>query len=160
MIPYLKVFGYLIPTIAAVVGASVQGIAQPLKETHRVSLLVFLSAIIVHYIAFAADEMSQRNQANPSQLWGFIAIISGSLSTVSLVSILFTHSVAEIICYIALGCAAVIIVVYQYGSRHIRFMYKDINLLTNVIHFSLQSSPLNGEDDVLNLRVWLFQLAY
>ncbi|XP_052298454.1 uncharacterized protein LOC127902701 isoform X2 [Citrus sinensis] len=38
-IPHLKVFGYLIATIAAVLGASVEGIAQPLKETHRVCLL-------------------------------------------------------------------------------------------------------------------------
>ena len=110
-------------------GASIQGIAQPLKETHRVSLCVFLVAIIAHYIAFASEKVSQRNQANPSQLWGLIAIISGSLSTVSLASTFFTHSVAEIICYIALGCTAIIIVVYQYGSMFMdacRLIYDDI----------------------------------
>ncbi|XP_024957638.2 uncharacterized protein LOC112499238 [Citrus sinensis] len=125
----LNIFGYLTPTIAAVVDASIQGIAQPLKETHRVSLCVFLGAIIIHYIAFAADKMSQRNQANPSQFWGLIAIISGSLSTISLASTFFTYTVAEIICYIALGCAAIIIVVYQYGSRFMdacRWIYDDI----------------------------------
>lgn len=65
--PYLKVFGYLNPTIAAVVGANMQGTTKPLMETHRVSLCVFLAAIIVHYIAYAAHEMSQCNQANPSK---------------------------------------------------------------------------------------------
>lgn len=106
----------MIAIIAAAMGASVQGITKPLMETHKVSLCVFLAAIIVHYIAFAADKWSQHNQVNPSQFWGLIGVIFGSLSTVSLVSTFFTHSVAEIICYIALGCAAIIIVVYQYGS--------------------------------------------
>ncbi|XP_052298453.1 uncharacterized protein LOC127902701 isoform X1 [Citrus sinensis] len=124
-IPHLKVFGYLIATIAAVLGASVEGIAQPLKETHRVCLYVFLVAVIVQCIAFVA----QRNQANHSHFWGLIAVICGSLSAVSLIAAFFTHSVAEIICYIALGCAAIIIVVYQYGSMFInacRRIYDDI----------------------------------
>ena len=111
-VPHLKVFGFLITTIAAVLGASVQGMAQPLKETHRVCLYVFLVAIIVYCIAFVA----QRSQANHSHFWGLVAIICGSLSTVSVISGFFTHSVAEIICYITVGCAAIIIVVYQYGS--------------------------------------------
>ena len=97
-------------------GVNVQGTTKPLMETHRVSLCVLLVAIIIHYIAYAADKKSQRNQANPLQFWGLIAVISGSLSIVSLVSTFFTGSVAEIICYIALGSAAVIILVYKYGS--------------------------------------------
>ena len=89
------------------VGANLRGTTKLLMETHRVSLCLFLTTIIIHYIAFVADKRSQRNQANPSQLWGLIAIISGSLSTISLVSTFFTS--AEIICYIALGCAAIIL---------------------------------------------------
>ena len=99
--------------------------AQPLKETHRVCLYVFLVAIIVYCIAFVA----QRSQANHSHFWGLVAIICGSLSTVSVISGFFTHSVAEIICYITVGCAAIIIVVYQYGSTFMdtcRRIYHDI----------------------------------
>ena len=98
-------------------GANVQGTSKPLTETHRVSLCVSLVAIIIHYIAFAADNMPRRYQANSSQLCGLIAVIFGSLSIVSLVSIFFTQLIAEIICYIALSCTAVIIVVYQYGRK-------------------------------------------
>ena len=98
-------------------GANVQGTTKPLMETHKVSLCVSPVAIIVHYIAFAADNMSQRYQANSSQLWGFIAVIFGSLSVVSLVSTFFTQSIAKIICYIALSCTAIILVVYQYGRK-------------------------------------------
>lgn len=128
-IPYPKLFGYLIPTLAAIVGASVQGRTKPLTETHRVSLCVCLAAIIVHYIAFTADKKSQCNQANSSQFWGLIAVISGSLSAVALISTFFTHSAAEIICYIAFGCAALIILVYQNGSMLMdacRWMYHEI----------------------------------
>ena len=103
------------------------GTTKQLKETHGVSLYVFLATTIIHYIAFVADKMSQCNQANPSQFWGLISIISGSLSTISLVSTFFTS--AEIICYIALGCATIIIVVYQYGiifTNVCRGFYDDI----------------------------------
>ena len=98
-------------------GVNVQGTTEPLMETHRVSLCVSLVAIIFHYIAFAADNMSQCYQANSSQLWGLIAVIFGSLSVVSLVSTFFTQSVAKIICYVALSCGAIIIVVCQYGRK-------------------------------------------
>ena len=128
-IPYPKVFGYLIPTLAAVVGANVQGTTKPLINTHRVSLCVFLVAIIIHYIAFAADKMSQRNQANFSQVWGLTAVTSGSLSAVALISTFCINSVAEIICYIALSCAVIIIVVYQCGRKFVvtcRRLYHDI----------------------------------
>ena len=116
-IPYPQVFGYLIPTLATIMGAYVQGTTKSLMETHRVSLCVSLVAIIVHYIAFAADKMPRRHQANFSQLWGLIAIVFGSLSAVSLISTFFTQSVAEIICYVALSCTAIIIVVYQYVRK-------------------------------------------
>ena len=116
-ISYPKVFGYLIPTLVSVVSVNVQGTTKPLMETHRVSLCVSLVAIIVHYVAFAADNISRRRQANSSQLWGLIAIIFGSLSAVSLVSTFFTQIIAEIICYIALSSSAIIMVVYQYGRK-------------------------------------------
>ena len=116
-IPYPKFFECLIPTLLAVMGATVQGTTKPLMETHKVSLYVSLVAIIVHYIAFAADNISQRYQANSSQLWGLVAIIFGSLSVVSLVSTFFKQSAVEIICYIALSCTAIILVVYQYGRK-------------------------------------------
>ena len=100
--------------------ANVQGTNESLMETRRVSLCVSLVAIIFYYIAFAADNISQRYQAKFSQLCGPIALIFGSLSVASLVSTFFTQSVAEVICYVALGCSgstAIIMVAYQYGRK-------------------------------------------
>lgn len=71
-------------------------------------------AIIFHGVAFVAhDYKSQCDQANSSQLCGLVAIILGSLSAVSLVSIFFTHPFAKIFIYIAWSCTVVIIVVYH-----------------------------------------------
>ena len=130
-------------------GANVQGTIKPLIETHRVSLCVFLVAIIIHYIAFAADKTSQRNQANSSWFWGLTAVISGSLSAVALISTFFTHSVAEIICYITLGGAAIIIVVYQYGRKFVvacRWLYRDI--LKPIFSKTLEWFQVNNNNNI------------
>lgn len=122
-------FGYLIPTLAAVVGANVQGTSKPLIETHRVSLCAFLVATIFYCIALAADYKSQHNQAKSSQFCGLIAVISGSLSAISLISTFFTNSIAEILLYNAWSCAAIIIVVYQYGRKFMvacHWLYEEI----------------------------------
>ncbi|KAK2650624.1 hypothetical protein Ddye_018113 [Dipteronia dyeriana] len=85
--PYHAVFGFLIPLIIAVLQVNNQGINKYSFETHPANLWVFLLATFVYYVAFAADIQSKFYSTKYGKLSSFVAVISGSLSSVSLVSI-------------------------------------------------------------------------
>ncbi|TXG62634.1 hypothetical protein EZV62_009628 [Acer yangbiense] len=84
--PYHAVFGFLIPLLIALLQVNIQGINKYSFETHPANLWVFLLSTSVYCVAFAADIQSKSYSANYTQLFSFVAVISGSLSSVSLVS--------------------------------------------------------------------------
>ncbi|KAK3195132.1 hypothetical protein Dsin_026442 [Dipteronia sinensis] len=83
LMPYHAVFGFLIPLLVAVLQMNNQGTNNYSFETHPANLWVFLLATLVYCFAFVADIKSQ--YYNPS--YAQLAVISGSLSSVSLISL-------------------------------------------------------------------------
>ncbi|KAK2650614.1 hypothetical protein Ddye_018103 [Dipteronia dyeriana] len=86
-IPYHTVFGFQIPLLIALLQVNNQGTNKYSFETHPANLWVFLPATFVYCVAFAADMKSNFYSTNYAKLSRFVAVISGSLSYVSLISI-------------------------------------------------------------------------
>ena len=86
---YHEVFGFLIPLLVAVLQLQVnnQGTNKYSFETHPANLWVFLLATTVYCFAFVADIKSQYYNTSYAQLYSLLAVISGSLSSVSLISV-------------------------------------------------------------------------
>ncbi|KAK3195134.1 hypothetical protein Dsin_026444 [Dipteronia sinensis] len=80
--PYHAVFGFLIPLLVGVLQVNNQGF-----ETHPANLWAFLLATLVYCFAFVADFKSQYYNPSYAKLYGLVAVISGSLSSVSLISL-------------------------------------------------------------------------
>ncbi|KAK4847451.1 hypothetical protein QYF36_002032 [Acer negundo] len=86
--PYHAVFLFLNPLLVAVLqAANNQGTNRYSFETHPANLWVFLLATIVYCFAFVADIKSQDYNTSYAQLYSLVAVISGSLSSVSLISV-------------------------------------------------------------------------
>ncbi|KAJ4717540.1 hypothetical protein OWV82_012401 [Melia azedarach] len=114
---YPQVFGYLIPVLVGILGASVQGSSKPLFETNIQNMWTFFIASVLYCCALAADYSSRERRTNSSsKIWSVIAVVSGSLSSVSVISIFLPHSISCIILYAAWISGAIIILVYQYGG--------------------------------------------
>ncbi|KAL5798827.1 hypothetical protein ACOSQ2_003647 [Xanthoceras sorbifolium] len=91
--PYHAVFGFLIQLLIAVLQVNNQGTNKYSFETHPANLCAFLLATLVYCLAFAADIKSRFYNPRPSyaQLSSLVAVISGSLSSVSLISIFLPY---------------------------------------------------------------------
>ncbi|KAJ4717543.1 hypothetical protein OWV82_012404 [Melia azedarach] len=113
---YPNIFGFLIPALIGIVSANVQGAAEPLFATHKMHIWSFLLATAAYCGALAADVKSRHRRASSSQFWRLVAVILGSLSSVSLVSTFAERSVGNIILFTAWTCAGTIIVIYKYGK--------------------------------------------
>ncbi|KAK2650693.1 hypothetical protein Ddye_018182 [Dipteronia dyeriana] len=85
--PYHAVFGFLIPLLVAVLQVNNQGTNRYSFQTHPANLWVFLLATLVYCFASVADFKSQYYNPSYAQLYSLVAVISGSLSSVSLISI-------------------------------------------------------------------------
>ncbi|TXG62583.1 hypothetical protein EZV62_009577 [Acer yangbiense] len=81
--PYHAVFGFLIPLLVAVLQLN-QGTNNYSFQTHPANLWVFLLSTSVYCFAFVADIKSNPSYA---QRYSLVAVISGSLSSVSLISL-------------------------------------------------------------------------
>ncbi|TXG62629.1 hypothetical protein EZV62_009623 [Acer yangbiense] len=86
-IPYHAVFGFLIPLLIALLRVNNQGGKNYSFETHPANLWVFLLATFAYCVAFAADIQSKFYSTKYALLSSCVAVISGSLSSVSLISI-------------------------------------------------------------------------
>ncbi|KAK3195083.1 hypothetical protein Dsin_026393 [Dipteronia sinensis] len=86
-IPYHAVFGFLIPLLIALLQVNDNGGSACYFETHPVNMWVFLLATFAYCIAFVADFQSKFYSTKYAKLSRFIAVISGSLSSVSIISI-------------------------------------------------------------------------
>ncbi|KAL9448585.1 hypothetical protein AB3S75_015963 [Citrus x aurantiifolia] len=85
---YQVIFAYLIPVLIGILGANTQGRTEPLFKTHTINMWGFIVAKAIYCFALAADIKSRLHQENSSQLSGLVAVVSGSVSAVSLVSTL------------------------------------------------------------------------
>ena len=117
--PYQFIFAYLIPVLVGILGANVQGTTQPIFKTHTLNMWSFLVSQAIYCFAFATDIKSLAQQENSTKRSGIIAITSGSLSAISLVSTFLQGSSGHIILYISWPCAVVIVVYHQYGRLFI-----------------------------------------
>ncbi|KAK4848816.1 hypothetical protein QYF36_017751 [Acer negundo] len=81
--PYHEVFGFLIPLLVAVLQVNNQGTNNHSFETHPANLWVFLLATLVYCFVFVSQYYNQ----SYAQLYSLVAVISGSLSSVSLISV-------------------------------------------------------------------------
>ncbi|KAL5798839.1 hypothetical protein ACOSQ2_003659 [Xanthoceras sorbifolium] len=103
--PYHAVFGFLIPLLIAVLQVNNQGTNNYSFETHPANLWAFLLATLVYCFAFAAD--IKYKFYNPrlryAQLSRLVAVISGSLSSVSLISIFL---LLDFLSQISLNCSS------------------------------------------------------
>ncbi|TXG62637.1 hypothetical protein EZV62_009631 [Acer yangbiense] len=88
--PYHAVFGFLIPLLIALLQVNNQGTNKYSFETHPANFCVFLLATFVYCVAFAADMKSKFYITKYAKLSSFVTVISGSLSSVSLISIFLT----------------------------------------------------------------------
>ena len=128
---YAVVFGFLIPVLVNVVAANAEGTNEPLLEKHGINMWFFLVGIGGYCAALNADIKSRIHQENSSvaaadtntpihqknsfDVCSLIAVVFGSLSTISLVSILVPRVIGYVILGIAWIFAAVFIAVYQDG---------------------------------------------
>ncbi|KAK2650696.1 hypothetical protein Ddye_018185 [Dipteronia dyeriana] len=80
--PYHAVFGYLNPLLVAVLQVNNYSF-----ETHTANLWVFVLATLIYCFAFIADIKSQFYNPSYAPLSTLVAVISGSLSSVSLISV-------------------------------------------------------------------------
>lgn len=130
---YQVIFAYLIPVLIGILGANAQGRTEPLFKTHTINMWGFLVAKVIYCFALAADIKSRLHRENSSQLSGLVAVVSGSVSAVSLVSTFLPSSIGHIILYTSWFCAATVIVLYQYGILLMdacrRFYYDTLKLL-------------------------------
>ncbi|KAJ4717542.1 hypothetical protein OWV82_012403 [Melia azedarach] len=115
------IFWYINSVLVGIVGANVQGTTEPLLATHALNIWSFLGAKLLYCLALEADDVMrtrtlQLNQANYTHFWSLVAFVSGSVSSLSLVSTFVSHPAGYVILSIAWICAAITIVVYQYGS--------------------------------------------
>lgn len=116
--------------------ANVEGTNKPLFEKHGINMWAFLVGLGVYCFALVADINSRMHdhQANSS----VIAVVSGSLSTVSLVSTLVPQVIGYIILCISWICAAIfIVVVYEDGKLYKgarSWIYKNVmeSVLTHI----------------------------
>ncbi|KAK4848382.1 hypothetical protein QYF36_012255 [Acer negundo] len=90
---YHAVFGFLIPLLVAVLQVNNQSTNKYSFETHPVNLWVFLLATLVYCFAF----VSQYYNPSYAQLYSLLAVISGSLSSVSLFSVFLPDLLGRLI---------------------------------------------------------------
>ncbi|GAY62479.1 hypothetical protein CUMW_218130 [Citrus unshiu] len=84
--PYHTLFVFLIPLLVGVIEINnVQDKNKSLIETHLMSMCLFLVALLIYAFAYFAVMKSEL------QIFNAIAVISGSLCSVSLVSITLPH---------------------------------------------------------------------
>lgn len=113
--PHQSIFLYLIPVLIGILGANVQGTTEPIFITHALNMWSFLVFQAMYCFALATDIESLFQQENSTNRSGIIAITSGSLSAISLVSTFLQGSTGHIILYVSWACAVVIVVYHQYG---------------------------------------------
>ncbi|KAJ0112223.1 hypothetical protein Patl1_00340 [Pistacia atlantica] len=82
--PYHTAFAFLIPLLIGILGVYAQG----RFETNIANIWIFLVNTLFYCFALVADLKYQHHQTNYSQYLGPVAIISGSLSSASIISIL------------------------------------------------------------------------
>ncbi|KAJ0093686.1 hypothetical protein Patl1_25497 [Pistacia atlantica] len=85
--PYHTAFAFLIPLLIGILGVYAQG-RKNLFETNSTNIWIFLVNTLFYCFAVAADLKYQHNQTNYSQFFSPVAVISGSLSSASVLSIL------------------------------------------------------------------------
>lgn len=127
--PYPAVFLHLIPALIGILGANVQGTTKPLFETHLQNMWASLIAIVLYCFALPAYMESRLRRANSFPLSGVMAITSGSLASVSLVSTFLPRTIGHIILYVAWLCGISWVIMYQYGRCFIdacRWLYHEI----------------------------------
>ena len=128
---YAVVFGFLIPVLVNVVAANAEGTNEPLLEKNGINMWFFLVGLGGYCAALdadiksrihqanssvaAADTGSPTHQTNSSSICSLIAVVFGSLSTVSLVSILVPRVIGYAILGMTWGSAATFIAFYQGG---------------------------------------------
>ncbi|KAK3195133.1 hypothetical protein Dsin_026443 [Dipteronia sinensis] len=95
--PYHAVFGFLIPLLVAVLQVNNQGTNNHSFETHPANLWAFLLATLVYCFAFVADIKSQYYNSSYAQLYSLVVVISGSLSSVSLISVFLPDLLGRLI---------------------------------------------------------------
>ncbi|KAK9213922.1 hypothetical protein WN944_005908 [Citrus x changshan-huyou] len=113
---YQVIFAYLIPVLIGILGANTQGRTEPLFKTHTINMWGFIVAKVIYCFALAADIKSRLHRENSSQLSGLVAVVSGSVSAVSLISTFLPPSIGHIILYTSWFFGATIVVLYQYGT--------------------------------------------
>ncbi|KAL6289969.1 hypothetical protein ACE6H2_007479 [Prunus campanulata] len=86
--PWHTIFAFLNPLLIGILQVKCQGATKSPFDTHRGIMWIFLLATLVYCFAFAANMKSRRNSSTVySRISGHFALLSGSLSSVSLFSI-------------------------------------------------------------------------
>ncbi|TQD70193.1 hypothetical protein C1H46_044273 [Malus baccata] len=95
--PWHAIFAFLNPLLIGVLQVKCQGATESPFDTHPRHMWIFLSTTLVYCFALAANIKSRRNCTAIfySRMSGHIALLTGSLSSVSLVSIFFPSVLDE-----------------------------------------------------------------
>ncbi|CAN6566439.1 unnamed protein product [Malus baccata var. baccata] len=95
--PWHAIFAFLNPLLIGVLQVKCQGANVSPFDTHPRVMWIFLSTTLVYCFAFAVNIKSRRNCTTIfySRMSGHIALLTGSLSSVSLVSIFFPSVLDE-----------------------------------------------------------------
>ncbi|KAK2650632.1 hypothetical protein Ddye_018121 [Dipteronia dyeriana] len=121
--PYHAVFGFLIPLLVGILEVNSQGTNKSSFETHPANMWAFLSATFIYCFAFAADMKSQLHSSTTtgqSKLSSLTAVVSGSLSSVSLVSVFLSRLLGRLLFIIW----ALVIVMFFLSSYEMKTIFR------------------------------------
>ena len=95
--PWHAVFAFLNPLLIGVLQVQCQGQSVSPFDTHRSDMWTFLLATLVYCFAFAANIKRRGGRTTYALISGHVALISGSLSSVSLVSVFLPKLLGRLI---------------------------------------------------------------
>lgn len=95
--PWHAVFAFLNPLLIGLLQVKFQGTSVSPFDTNPAQFHTFLLATLVYCLAFATHMKCRRGPTNYTSLSGHMALISGSLSSISLVSIFLPRLLGRLI---------------------------------------------------------------
>ncbi|CAL5435828.1 unnamed protein product [Camellia sinensis] len=100
--PCQAIFKYLIPTLVALLAMKYNGKTENPFEAHPANMWTFFIAICIYCLALGLIQEMKIDSAIYTQMLGYLAIISGTVSCVSLISIFLPDLPGKLVLWVLL----------------------------------------------------------